>query len=143
MSNRKNVTSLPTVRGSANTQITVAGDGRPPLPENWVRRIFAVLSAAFGRQFADQWAGVDPDEMIGLWARKLAGYIDQPDAIRKALDDATNQTFPPNVGEFLAMCQRHYKQCGPALLTTDSKEQETTRPDIIAEMKKVLEGKSA
>ena len=136
----KNVTSLPTQSASHSASITIHSNGRPPLRTDWVERIFAVLAAAFGRQFSDFWAGVDPDEMKALWARKLAGFYDQPDAIRRALDEATSARFPPNVGEFYALCQKFY-------ITKPFYEVErfsgpgTKRPDIIAEMHEILKSK--
>ena len=136
-----NVTALPTAYASAECAITVAGDGRPPLREDWVERIFAVLSAGFGRQFADQWAASDPLEMKALWARKLSGYFDQPQAIRAALDDATSRQFPPNIGEFLAMCQRHYRHRHAAEgQRIPHVGPETYRPDVIERMREVLSG---
>jgi len=141
--NQQNVTSLPTAYGSRNAEITVAGDGRPPLREDWVERIFAVLAAGFGRQFSDQWSGVDPAEMKSLWSRKLAGYFDQPEAIRKALDEATNAKFPPNVGEFLAICQKHYvsRRADDRFRVPRGTGRETFNPDVVERLRDVLAGK--
>ncbi len=80
-----------------------------PLREDFMDRIFSVLSAAFGEQFAAKWDNTTPDEMKVVWGRKLAAYSDQPDAIRGALDEAIERQYPPNLGEFYLMCQRRYK----------------------------------
>ncbi len=137
----QNVTSLANPFASRETAITVHSDGRPPLRIDWIEQIFTVLSAAFGRQFADQWAGIDPAEMKALWATKLSAFFDQPDAIRRALDDATDQKFPPNVGEFKALALRHYRE-KPATNPNAKVFERKANPEMVAEMMRVLNSKS-
>ena len=79
------------------------------LRKDFMDRIFSVLSAAIGEQFAAKWDNTTPEEMKVVWGRKLAGFSDQPDAIRGALDEAIERPYPPNLGEFYGMCQRRYK----------------------------------
>lgn len=105
---RLNATSLASLTESRSLDIAPTTGYAAPLRRDWVERIFAVLSAGFGQQFADKWSCADPDEMKALWANKLAGFFDQPDALRKALDEATDASFPPNIGEFKKLCQKHY-----------------------------------
>jgi len=112
--NSKNVTSLQDYCDSRSSGAAVRYDPRPALRTDWVERIFAVLAAGFGSQFADKWAGVDADEKKALWARKLAGFFDQPEAIREALDKAVELKYPPNLGEFYSLCQSRY-QIRPAV----------------------------
>lgn len=89
--------------------------GQEPLRRDWIERIFVVLHASFGQQFVSKWAGVSPDEMKALWARKLSQYFDQPQAIRKALEDACDLEFPPSLGEFQRLLQKHYHYERPAV----------------------------
>lgn len=105
---RLNVTSLANHISSGNCDVAPVTGHISPLKVEWVERIFAVLAAGFGQLFADKWSCADPSEMKSLWANKLAGFFDQPEAIRKALDEATDAKFPPNIGEFRALCQKHY-----------------------------------
>lgn len=75
------------------------------LPEPWVRKIFRELSGLYGSKFADMWSGVDPQDQIEIWAEKMAGFRDQPDAIAGALKACLDQPFPPTLPEFLALCR--------------------------------------
>jgi hypothetical protein len=88
-----------------------------PLRADYLDRIFAVLSGAFGSQFTAKWEGTDPADMKAVWGNKLHRYSDQPDAIRGALDEAIELTYPPNLGEFYLMCQRRYRPA-PAVSAT-------------------------
>lgn len=137
----QNVTSLANPFASREAVITVHSDGRPPLRIDWIEQIFTVLAAGFGRQFSDQWAGVDPVEMKALWATKLSAFFDQPDAIRRALDDATDQKYPPNVGEFKALALRHYREKRTTNRNADTGERRQN-PEVVAEMMRVLNSKS-
>ena len=141
--NRTNVTSLANQPASHSVVIDVTGNGRPPLRIDWVERIFAVLSAGFGRQFADQWAGVDPVEMKSLWAKKLRNFYDQPEAISGALEEATNAKFPPNVGEFREMCRTRYVEKVAPNPLAKLPEERKCRPDIMAEMLRIVGSKRA
>lgn len=141
--NKANVTSLANHSASRDVVIDVPGSGRPPLRIDWVERIFSVLSAGFGRQFADQWAGVDPDEMKHLWAKKLRDFFDQPEAISGALDEATSAKFPPNVGEFREMCKSRYIDKTARNNAKGVTYAGNYRPDIMAEMLRIVRSKSA
>ena len=75
-----------------------------PLPSAWIDRIFAKLTARFGREFLSRWEGVEIDVVKGDWADELAGMQNRPDAIKYALDNMGNK--PPMVDDFKAMCSR-------------------------------------
>ena len=75
------------------------------LPQQWVVRIFDQMSALYGKKFADQWSGTDPEVMRRTWAQKLGGFSDKPKAIKQALDSLDAKPFPPTLPEFLTMCR--------------------------------------
>lgn len=75
------------------------------LPESWIARIFDHMSALYGSKFADLWRGTDPESMRRVWATKLSGFSDQPNAIKQALDALDAKPFPPTLPEFLTMCR--------------------------------------
>ena len=75
------------------------------LPESWIARIFDHMSALYGSKFADLWRGTDPEAMRRVWATKLSGFSDQPNAIKQALDALDAKPFPPTLPEFLTMCR--------------------------------------
>lgn len=72
--------------------------------EKIIARLFAEFSAMYGKKFADQWSGVDPELLRSVWAEKLSRYIDRPQVIRGALVRCENSPWPPTLPEFLAMC---------------------------------------
>ena len=78
------------------------------LREDYLNRIFARLAAAFGSQFTAKWEGTNLDEVKAVWGETLQRYSDQPMAIKGALEEATLLPFPPNLGEFYALCQKRY-----------------------------------
>lgn len=77
---------------------------REPLPSEWVDRIFAKLTARFGRDFLGRWEGVELDVVKADWAEELAGLQKRPDAIKYALDNIGGK--PPMVEDFKALCNR-------------------------------------
>lgn len=75
-----------------------------PLPSAWIDRIFAKLTARFGRDFLGRWEGVEIDIVKADWADELAGMQNRPDAIKYALDHLGNKA--PMVDDFKALCGR-------------------------------------
>jgi len=71
-----------------------------------VDRLFRVLLAMFGRQWADMWAGCDMTDVKAEWACALHGVDDE--AIRMALDSMrkNGRQFPPNQAEFVALVRQ-------------------------------------
>ena len=85
---------------------------RHPLPLGWVRKLFAELQGNYGTRFLDMWRSGQADtngDDVGLqnamdmWAEKLAGFRERPDAIRRALD--TLPKHPPTLPEFVELCR--------------------------------------
>lgn len=86
---------------------------RQPLPMGWVRKLFGELQGNYGTRFLDMWrsgqTNVDNDDVgllnaMELWAEKLAGFRDYPEAIRRVLD--TLPPHPPTLPEFVALCRQ-------------------------------------
>lgn len=74
-----------------------------PLRPDWVRALFAKLSARYGTLFADRYAGVPQDVLIAEWGAELAGFTGED--IRRGLDGCRDLKFPPTLPEFLALCR--------------------------------------
>jgi len=77
-----------------------------------VRKLFAELQGNYGTRFLDMWrSGVTDtnNDDVGLqnamdmWAEKLAGFRERPDAIRRVLD--TLPKHPPTLPEFVELCR--------------------------------------
>lgn len=88
------------------------------LPERWIERIFAEMSATFGSRFADLWRGTDLAQVKAHWAKKLAGFQDKPEAIKGALDSLESCPRPPDLPEFLRMCRTVAGRTGNLAATT-------------------------
>lgn len=74
-----------------------------PLQADWVRALFAKLSARYGTLFADRYAGVPQDLLMAEWGSELAGFTGEE--IRRGLDGCRDLKFPPTLPEFLALCR--------------------------------------
>lgn len=85
---------------------------RQPLPLGWVRKLFAELQGSYGTRFLDMWrsgqSNIDGEDVgllnaLGLWAERLGGFRERPDALRRALD--TLPKHPPTLPEFVELCR--------------------------------------
>lgn len=84
------------------------------LPDSWVERIFATMSAAYGTLFSDRWRDIDLGVVRGLWAESLASFSDHPECFRLALTSMVEECqFPPTLPEFISLCRRHYRAPKP------------------------------
>lgn len=102
-----------------------------PLREDYLNYIFTYLAGAFGSAFTAKWEKTDPEAMKAVWGEMLNRYSDQPDAIKGALKEAAELQFPPNAGEFLALCRKRY-QSSPVAREVPAIEDNRT-PEEIAE----------
>lgn len=108
------------------------------MPAAWVDRIFAHLSAMYGARFADMWRGTDLADVKAMWASKLAGFADTPNAIKLALDsldarlNKNGEAYPPNLPEFLSMCRDEARRFSPKSSAPPALTYEAT-PEEIAE----------
>ena len=78
----------------------------------WVRKLFAELQGNYGTRFLDMWRSgvtdtngddVGLQNAMDMWAEKLAGFRERPDAIRRVLD--TLPKHPPTLPEFVELCR--------------------------------------
>lgn len=78
----------------------------------WVRKLFGELQGNYGTRFLDMWRSGQSDSngddvglqnAMALWAEKLAGFRDRPEAIRRALESLP--LHPPTLPEFVALCR--------------------------------------
>lgn len=74
------------------------------LPSQAVDRLFARLSATYGRDFASKYEGLDQNAVKSSWSHELAGFAPHLDAIAWALENLPERA--PNVIEFRAICRR-------------------------------------
>jgi len=77
-----------------------------------VRKLFAELQGNYGTRFLDMWrsgqTNVDGDDVglqnaMSLWAERLGGFRDKPEAIRRVLDALPEH--PPTLPKFLELCR--------------------------------------
>lgn len=74
-----------------------------PLPDEWVEKLFAKLTAIYGAKMKNQWDGVDLRLVKAEWGEALAGY--DPKEIKAGLDACRQRDWPPILPEFLKMCR--------------------------------------
>lgn len=86
-----------------------------PLATPWVERIFAHLSLIYGSRFLDMWRGVDADHLKAMWANKLGGFAENPEAIKLALDALDDKPQPPTLPEFLRLCRDAARRTGSSV----------------------------
>ena len=86
------------------------------LPDGWIQRIFATMQGHYGTRFLNMWKtgqtlpdGTDAGVVNAMneWSRKLAGYADQPDTIKKALQYLPHD--PPSLPQFCELLRQSYK----------------------------------
>jgi hypothetical protein len=85
--------------------------------ERVIERLFARLSATYGRDFMGRWEGLDGDAVKASWAHELSGYNAALKPHPELVDNAALlhpiawalENLPeraPNVIEFRALCRR-------------------------------------
>lgn len=75
------------------------------MPETWVEKIFSHMEAMYGARFHDAWRGTDLAHVKGMWGAKLAGFHDQPERLKFALNALDAKPFPPTLPEFIELCR--------------------------------------
>lgn len=69
-----------------------------------VDRLFARLSATYGREFTNRWEGLDENAVKSSWAHELAGFSSQLESLAWALENLPERA--PNVIEFRNLARR-------------------------------------
>ena len=85
----------------------------PEKRESWVERIFARMSAMYGRLFAEMWAGTDLQAVKTVWADDLAPFSGQQ--IAWAMEQCKGRDLPPTLPMFRGFCQQAPRLEVPAL----------------------------
>jgi len=74
----------------------------PVLPDDVIDRLFSALTVRYGEPFLHRWRELDLGIVKGDWARELAGFGTNLQALRYALDHLPEK--PPTVIEFRKLC---------------------------------------
>lgn len=91
---------------------------RPPLPSDWVEKLFARLAVVYGHAFLGRWSGLDLDAVKQSWAKELAGFLSHPEALAAGLEKLPSGE-PPTVLQFRDLCReslRDERQPAPPAL---------------------------
>ena len=92
---------------------------RSPLPDAWVRKLFAELHGNYGSRWLAMWAtgekladGSDAGIAVAMrvWAEKLAGFADKPEAIKAVLANLPETV--PTLPKFLESCREQARKAG-------------------------------
>lgn len=93
---------------------------RPPLPDSWIRKLFAEMHGNYGAKWVQMWAtgerlqdGSDAGMKVAMsvWAEKLAGFADKPEAVRAVLNSLPDQV--PTLPKFLELCREQARKIAP------------------------------
>lgn len=68
-----------------------------------IAKLFAVLSANYGKMWFDQWQGTPLRVMEEVWKKALAGY--SAEEIEAGVAACAKKKWPPNLPEFLLLCR--------------------------------------
>lgn len=76
-------------------------------------RVFARLSATYGRDFISRYEGSDPNAVLSLWAHELEHFAQDLPSIAWALEHLPERA--PNIIEFRNLCRQAPKPEVPLL----------------------------
>ena len=71
--------------------------------ESLVELIFSKCALVYGREFIGRWEGQDLREVRADWRRELGRVLDNPQAVKHALENLPPDR-PPTVLQFRALC---------------------------------------
>jgi hypothetical protein len=74
------------------------------VPEAWVDRLFAVMSAAYGARFADLWRGSNLADVRRLWGIELFRLTREQ--LKAGRENLTALPKPPTLPEFIIHCKQ-------------------------------------
>lgn len=120
----------------------VTSQQRQPLPETWVRKLFAEMHGNYGSRWLSMWAtgekladGSDAGVAVAMrvWAEKLAGFADKPEAIKAVLANLPETV--PTLPKFLEACREQARKSGdvrPDQLTYTPSAEDLERQRVAA-----------
>jgi len=80
-----------------------------------IDRLFQRLNLIYGRAWLDMWKDIDVVEAKGQWAETLGKY--SLETIKQALDFcAASVKYPPNLPEFVMICDNYHRPEQPLKL---------------------------
>ena len=120
------------------------------LPLRYVAKIFQELQGNYGSRFLNQWKtgqiieggehhGKDAGivNAMATWGKKLAGFIDHPECIRRVLDRLPND--PPSLPQFVELCRVAPSNEKPALQHKLTPEDHQRMADAARAAKRAVE----
>lgn len=97
------------------------------LPDDWVKTIFTRLTVVYGARFVGQWPGLDPKQVMDVWAEELDGITSG--GVAHALANLPPD-FPPNPMQFRALCNRRPMPVYRALPAPKTRASEEVRAKV-------------
>lgn len=111
------------------------------LPDAWIQRIFATMQGNYGSRFLNMWktGQLTPDgndagvvNAMNTWADKLGTFIDQPELIKRVLENLPPE--PPSLPQFVDLLRQAWKPAPlPRLQHTPTPEEQAAQKAKAAE----------
>lgn len=123
---------------------------RPPLPQNWINKIYSTMQGHYGSRFVNMWKtgdqlpnGQDAGYVNAqqIWADKLAGFAEYPESIAYVLERLPEH--PPTLPEFVELCRRAPRKEQRMIEFKVSAEDHERNKERLRQLKEALNGKSA
>lgn len=104
------------------------------LPETWIHKIFSIMQAHYGTRWLNLWKinqllsdGQDAGLINAMehWAIKLSVYVDNPQAIKTALENLPPD--PPNLPQFMELVRQSSMRKTPVFSITSQINAEQRR----------------
>jgi hypothetical protein len=92
------------------------------------------LSAMYGSKFAAMWQGTNLPDVKAMWAEKLGGFGDKPEAIKQALASFDEEPWPPTLPDFIQACRIAAKRIQPELAALPAPMSQEHSAKLIAEI---------
>lgn len=96
--------------------------------ESLVDLIFSKCQLVYGRDFSSRWEGMKLADVKADWRRELGTWLNQPQAIKHALENLPER--PLTVIQFRALCMSH-QESGLAKLGNSMTAEEKARADVV------------
>ena len=103
------------------------------LPVAWIDKIFQRLMLTYGEHFLSAYRNTPIVEVKSLWAEKLAGFSDNPNAIAFALENLPSDRAP-NILQFREICRQAPAPSRPQLAAPEDDPEK-----VAAELRKLKE----